>query len=66
MSLRFLACLLQHDDKDSDSLFHKLINEYTDILDFILENAFSEEGLTRYSCIEVLQQIVTYKEGSNW
>ncbi|CAJ0831553.1 17217_t:CDS:10, partial [Entrophospora sp. SA101] len=66
LSIRLLACLLQHDDKDNSSLFHQLINEYLDILDFILDNSFAEEGLTRYSCIEALQQIVTYEQGSNW
>ncbi|CAH1766628.1 4014_t:CDS:10, partial [Entrophospora sp. SA101] len=51
LSIRLLACLLQHDDKDNSSLFHQLINEYLDILDFILDNSFAEEGLTRYSSV---------------
>ncbi|CAG8551023.1 4310_t:CDS:10 [Cetraspora pellucida] len=61
LSIRFLARLLANDDRQRALLFSQIIYNYDDVLNFILDNAFSEEGLMRYSCIEALEQIVTYE-----
>jgi len=66
LSIRFLARLLANDDKHNAPLISQLITNYIDILDFILDNAFVEEALMRYSCIEVLEQIVFYNLGAKW
>ncbi|CAG8606366.1 12311_t:CDS:10 [Gigaspora rosea] len=66
LSIRFLARLLANDDRQRALLFNQIIYDYNDVLDFILDNAFSEEGLMRYSCIEALEQIVTYELGAKW
>ncbi|CAG8544343.1 22072_t:CDS:10 [Dentiscutata erythropus] len=58
--------LLANDDRQSALLFNQIIYEYSDVLDFILDNAFSEEGLMRYSCIEALEQIIAYELGAKW
>ncbi|CAG8518208.1 14457_t:CDS:10 [Cetraspora pellucida] len=64
LSIRFLARLLANDDRQRALLFSQIIYNYNDVLNFILDNAFSEEGLMRYSCIEALEQIVTYELAS--
>ncbi|CAG8816689.1 42262_t:CDS:10 [Gigaspora margarita] len=66
LAIRFLARLLANDDRQRALLFNQIIYDYNDALDFILDNAFSEEGLMRYSCIEALEQIVTYELGAKW
>jgi hypothetical protein len=66
LSIRFLARLLANDDRHHTPLIFQLRTNHTDILDFILDNAFNEEALMRYSCIEVLEQIVTYNLGAKW
>ncbi|CAG8466437.1 7184_t:CDS:10 [Acaulospora morrowiae] len=66
LSIRFLAILLANDDKERASLFNRINEHHHDILDFILNNAFADEGLMRYSCIETLEQIVAYESGAKW
>ncbi|CAG8561601.1 11515_t:CDS:10, partial [Racocetra persica] len=66
LSIRFLARLLANDDRQRALLFSQIIYSYSDVLNFVLDNAFSEEGLMRYSCIEALEQIVTYELGAKW
>ncbi|CAG8449693.1 1905_t:CDS:10 [Diversispora eburnea] len=58
--------LLENDDKKNALLFNKIIESYHDVLDFISENAFAEEGSLRYSCYEALEQIVSYENGAKW
>ncbi|RHZ52794.1 hypothetical protein Glove_457g48 [Diversispora epigaea] len=66
LSIRFLAKLLENDNKKNALLYNKIDVSYHDILNFISENAFSEEGSLRYSCYEVLEQIVSYENGAKW
>ncbi|CAG8678290.1 864_t:CDS:10 [Acaulospora morrowiae] len=66
LSIRFLAILLANDDKERAPLFSRINEHHHDILDFILNNAFADEGLMRYSCTETLEQIVAYESGAKW
>ncbi|RIA87613.1 armadillo-type protein [Glomus cerebriforme] len=66
LSIRFLARLLANDDRHNTPLFSQLYTNYIGILYFILDNAFNEAALMRYSCIEALEQIVTYNLGAKW
>src|SRR5581483_1878773 len=66
LSIRFLARLLATDDRHLAPLFSQLHKNYVGILHFILDNAFNEEALMRFSCIEALEQIVTYDLGAKW
>ncbi|CAG8549537.1 4863_t:CDS:10 [Ambispora gerdemannii] len=67
IAIRFLARLLQYDDKYRALLFCQLSTEYREVMEFILGGVFDEdEALMRYSCVEALEMIVAYEEGAKW
>ncbi|CAG8532949.1 30_t:CDS:10 [Ambispora leptoticha] len=67
IAIRFLAQLLQNDDKHRARLFCQLITKYREVMTFILDGVFDEdEALMRYSCVEALEMIVAYEEGAKW
>jgi len=63
---KFLARLLANDDRQQARLYRKLSETQKGILDYIILNVFAKEALVRLSCVEALEQIVTYEEGAEW
>ena len=49
-----------------NSVWRRLETQYPSVLEYMIDNTFGQEALTRYSCWFALERAVQYDKGAQW